>query len=329
MPQVSVIIPLYNAASFIVETLHSVIASQGVSLEIIVVDDGSLDDGPDRVQKLKHPLVTLLQNKGNKGASAARNVGIAHATGQFILFLDGDDLIAPDKIQKQLQRLVNTSNAICFGDTRYFFHDEEDPYTRKSEPNQQFYFDSNQPIDFILNLYGLNGNAGMIPIHAWLCPVDSIRNAGPWNESLSVDDDGEYFCRVMLQTHSILYAPEAIGYYRKFRHRKSLSKDKNRKGMESLIRAAELKHMHIAQVDNHHQYQLAKVFNKVYMEAAMNTWPVFPDLTRKCIRNAKATGCNDHTPLLGNPWLEKLKPWFGWQLLSYLAYYKNHLFSKK
>jgi glycosyltransferase involved in cell wall biosynthesis len=329
MPDVSVIIPLYNAAPFIEDTLRSVQASLEVSLEIIVVDDGSQDGGPEKVKALQLPNLHLLYNTGNKGASAARNLGIQNATGDYILFLDGDDLIAPDKLSIQLHRIRSKDNAICFGDTRYFFHGEEDPYAQQPQPNEHFYFDSDQPIDFILNLYGLNGDGAMIPIHAWLCPTEIIRKAGPWDESLTVDDDGEFFCRVMLQAKHILYEPKALGYYRKFRNRKSLSKSKNKAGLESLMRAVESKHAHLAKHTGKHDPRLAKVFSKMYIEAAMNTWPVFPDLTKRCIRNARATGNMEHTPLLGNPWLEKLKPVFGWQFLSWLAYYKNHFFSKE
>ncbi|MEZ5567990.1 MAG: glycosyltransferase family A protein [Halioglobus sp.] len=97
--RISVVIPLYNGASHIGEALDSVFAQAWPDLEVIVVDDGSTDDSAAVVQAYPAPVTLLRQ--ANSGSGAARNRGVAAATGELLAFLDADDLWAPDKLQRQ------------------------------------------------------------------------------------------------------------------------------------------------------------------------------------------------------------------------------------
>ena len=97
---VSVIIPAYNAEQFIEQTIQSVLGQTHPCLEIIVVDDGSTDRTQEVLKKFDGKVHCLLQQ--NKGPSAARNAGIQAAQGDFICFLDADDLWSPEKLEVQL-----------------------------------------------------------------------------------------------------------------------------------------------------------------------------------------------------------------------------------
>lgn len=102
-PLVSVIIPLHNGAVTVERTLSSVLRQTWTNLDIVVVDDGSTDEGPTLVAKLQagDPRIRLL-HQANAGVAAARNHGAAEARGDYLAFVDADDLWSPDKIADQM-----------------------------------------------------------------------------------------------------------------------------------------------------------------------------------------------------------------------------------
>ena len=97
----SVIIPLYNKAAYVEATLASVLAQTHADWEVLVVDDGSSDDGAQRVLACPDARVRLIR-QANGGVSRARNHGIAEARGELVCFLDADDLYAPDYLRTQV-----------------------------------------------------------------------------------------------------------------------------------------------------------------------------------------------------------------------------------
>ena len=111
-PAVSVIVPAYNAAVTIAETLRSVSAQTCGALEIIVVDDGSTDATVDIVAEhaRTEPRLRLIR-QANAGVAAARNVALAHATADYIAPIDADDLWHPTRVEKHLTMLEQNSAA--------------------------------------------------------------------------------------------------------------------------------------------------------------------------------------------------------------------------
>jgi len=111
-PTVSVVIPVYNGERLIAETLRSVLAQTLPVHEILVIDDGSTDRTAEVVASFA-PRVTLVR-QANAGESTARNDGIARATGEWIAFVDADDLWKPEKLERQMAALAGTSALFCF-----------------------------------------------------------------------------------------------------------------------------------------------------------------------------------------------------------------------
>ena len=107
-PLVSVIIPTYNRAHYVVEAVESVLAQTHKNIEIIVVDDGSTDGAEEILDPYKDRIRYFYQE--NQGVSAARNLGIRNANGQYLAFLDSDDLWLPDKTELQLNFLKENDN---------------------------------------------------------------------------------------------------------------------------------------------------------------------------------------------------------------------------
>ena len=99
---VSVVVPTHNRRRFLQACLRSVLAQEGVDLEVIVVDDGSTDDTPAMMQSIRDPRVRGVRHSRSRGSSAARNTGIRSARGRWVAFVDDDDLWAPTKLRRQI-----------------------------------------------------------------------------------------------------------------------------------------------------------------------------------------------------------------------------------
>src|SRR5438477_8705985 len=99
-PLVSVVIPTYNRAKMVVEAVRSALGQTVTAMEVIVVDDGSRDDTEERLSEFGNRIEFYVQQ--NQGVSAARNAGIGHATGEYIAFLDSDDVWHPRKLEMQI-----------------------------------------------------------------------------------------------------------------------------------------------------------------------------------------------------------------------------------
>ena len=109
-PSVSVIIPTYNRGWILKQAVESVLAQDFGDYELIVVDDGSTNNSQEMLQSYRQDLIVLRQN--NQGVSAARNRGIAEASGQLVAFLDSDDLWLPNKLSHQVGFFKDNPDAV-------------------------------------------------------------------------------------------------------------------------------------------------------------------------------------------------------------------------
>lgn len=127
-PLVSVIIPAFNAHDFIGETLDSILTQTYRNLEIIVIDDGSTDQ-TSQVVRSYHPRVLYHYQSNSGGCAVPRNTGIERSSGEFLCFMDADDVMVPDRIARQVDFMDrNPSVGLVFCDYRNF--NEEGPYPK-------------------------------------------------------------------------------------------------------------------------------------------------------------------------------------------------------
>lgn len=230
-PLVSILIPAYNAEKWIAKTLESTLAQTWLYKEIIVVDDGSTDNSLVIAKKFEPRGVKVI-NQQNRGASAARNRALQEAQGDFIQYLDADDLLAPDKIERQVQLLQNgNSNYVAAGEWARF---HKTPSEAMFVP-QPLWTDMS-PVDWLVCAW--EGHWMMHPA-AWLVPRQIAQKAGAWNETLSLNDDGEYFCRVILASLGVKFCWGARTYYRSGIS-SSLSGSKSHAAWNSAFRSLEL-----------------------------------------------------------------------------------------
>ncbi len=137
MHQISVIIPTYNYGRYLTDCINSIKEQVLKPFEIIVVDDGSSDDTRRIVSSFKdHNIVYLYQP--NKGASAARNTGFRYSSGEYILFLDADDMLLPKALVKMVNGFKNSKEiGVVFSD--YFWVDESGGVIRKESEHRNHY----------------------------------------------------------------------------------------------------------------------------------------------------------------------------------------------
>lgn len=121
MPEVSVIIPVYNAETHLRECLDSIRNQTFANIEVICVDDGSTDESPDILAEYAASDTRFrVERQTNGGAAAARNAGLACARGEFVGFLDSDDFIEPRMIENLLERIRNCSADVVISGMTYF-----------------------------------------------------------------------------------------------------------------------------------------------------------------------------------------------------------------
>lgn len=124
--KISVIMPAYNAERYITEAIQSVIAQTFTDWELIVIDDASQDSTAEIVQKLliQDTRILFLQNLQNSGVATTRNRGLDIATGEYIAFLDSDDIWLPNKLQLQYDYIFTTNSDLCYTAYQVFSDDD-------------------------------------------------------------------------------------------------------------------------------------------------------------------------------------------------------------
>ncbi len=206
-PLVSILIPAYNAEEWIAETIQSAIAQTWHRKEIIVVDDGSSDRTAEVARRFASKEVAIISTE-NQGAAAARNHAFQLSQGDYIQWLDADDLLAPDKIERQLMAMREVDNRRILPSSPWAIFNYR---TRCARFVPTSLWQDLSPVEWLLRK--MDGNLYM-QTSTWLTSRELAEAAGRWDTRLIGDDDGEYFCRVLLASEGTRFVPEARVFYR-------------------------------------------------------------------------------------------------------------------
>ena len=208
----SVIVPAYNRAHFLVDAMDSAWAQTHRPVELLVVDDGSTDATAEVLQRWRREhtgdrgFVLRSFRQPNRGAPAARNLGLIESRGEFIQFLDSDDVLGRTKLAAQVAFLRERA-------------DSTPPYAswRDFSRRNDRAVDVSRAGPADAAAYTLPGwiRGGFIPPHAILWPRPVAFALGPWDERASLNNDGEYACRFLLGGHRFIWCPESWVYYRR------------------------------------------------------------------------------------------------------------------
>jgi cellulose synthase/poly-beta-1,6-N-acetylglucosamine synthase-like glycosyltransferase len=193
---VSVIMPTYNRASFIVKALDSVWRQTYRPIELLIVDDGSTDDTKSVVLEWANNhnednlFITRYIYQKNNGAPNARNKGVRNATGRYLQFLDSDDLLLPDKLYLQMNLIKREKTPLCICD--YYHVDSEGHILRIVKKNLS--------IECILKEFAAVHTSGPL--------IDSSLIKGnllKWNENITMKQDKDFFLKILMMIDEMSY----------------------------------------------------------------------------------------------------------------------------
>ncbi|CAM4157784.1 glycosyltransferase family 2 protein [Bacillus cereus] len=201
---VSVIIPLYNAEKYIEETMESILNQTYKNIEIVVVDDGSKDQSSSLVKNLKkkHPEQIKYILQENQGVSVARNTGIENASGEYISFLDSDDLWHHTKIEKQMESMHKNNMNACYCGYMNFYEE-----TGEKVANTTNFVKGNMTKDFLTHQV-------FAQTSTWIFKKSIVMDHDiRFTPGCSWGEDLEFLFKLMSVTN-VCYVDEYLTYYR-------------------------------------------------------------------------------------------------------------------
>jgi len=206
-PLVSILIPAYNAQRWIADTIQSALAQTWPRKEIIVVDDGSTDQTLSVARRFASRTVSVVAQP-NQGASAARNKALELCQGDYIQWLDADDLLSPDKIVRQMdaaQKCGSKRTLISCGWAYFNYR----PGKARFVPTPLWCDLS--PLEWLLRKWEHNLH---MQTATWLVSREVTVATGLWDTRLFRGNDGEYFFRAIMNSDGVHFVPDAKVFYR-------------------------------------------------------------------------------------------------------------------
>ncbi|GAP13465.1 glycosyltransferase [Longilinea arvoryzae] len=231
MPKVSIIIPTYNSARFLPATLQSVLAQTYRDYEILVVDDGSTDDTPAVLQPYRYEITYIHQE--NKERSAARNNAIDQASGEYVAFLDSDDLWAPEKLKRQVAVLdAHPEVALVYCQARYIDENGQ-PTAFCGDWIDGPKGDELVIADYFEALLGgnvISGGGSTSMVRRWM-----LNQVGPFDVTLNHGEDWDVWLRLS-RLGPFAYLPEPLTSYRVYGWKRLLTHQSTSQAIEQHLR---------------------------------------------------------------------------------------------
>jgi glycosyltransferase involved in cell wall biosynthesis len=294
MTKVSIIIPLHNAESFISEAIDSCLNQTYTSIEVIVVENGSNDGSWNIISNYKDSRISCFQIEASS-ATVARNFGYLKSVGDYIIFLDADDVLVPNKIELQLAALSAKPEGWVASCAWAKFKTN----TKEAVISPQKVWTIQNPIDWCLQSW--MGEGMMIP-GCWLIPKPIIKQAGLWDERLSLHDDGEFICRVLLASKGNVFVENTVVYYRQLTT--SLSRqNQSYRAAKSALEVCESYREQVLFVKDSPRVRQALVYN--YRRFIYEFHPKHKDLLQQARQSIQTLDVKN-LPLIGGENFKKL-----------------------
>ncbi len=227
---VSILIPLYNSEKYIAKTIDSALAQTYENTEILIFDDGSTDNSLSIASKYesKYENVKVFTHD-NRGAQVTRNKLFELSSGTYIQYLDADDLLDKNKIKNQMLALKGTDyKTIAFSKCSDF---EGENLNFAVLQQLSIYKNYDDPIRLLIDMWT---KFEPLAPHAWLVSRKLLSEVGDWNLTLTKNQDGEFFARVISKSKKVVFVAEALIYYR-LDSQSSISKNMSYQAMKSIL----------------------------------------------------------------------------------------------
>lgn len=300
---VSILIPAYNAEKWIGDAVRSAVSQIWKPIEIIIVDDGSTDQTLRIAREFESKSVHVITQE-NQGAAAARNKAFSLSSGEYIQWLDADDLLSPDKISKQMEKAGQVEDRQTLFVTAWGEFMSR-PHRARFVPTGLW--NDLSPAEFLLRK--LEQKIWM-QTATWLVSRELTEAAGPWDTALLSDDDGEYFCRVILNSNGIRFVPEAKVYYRSVGTMRLSYVGASDRKLEALWRSMQLHIGHLRSLEDSARARAACI--QYLQNYLIDFYPMRKDIVAQLHQTASELGGRLHAPRLR--WKYSwIKPIFGWR----------------
>jgi glycosyltransferase involved in cell wall biosynthesis len=267
-----------------------------------VVDDGSKDQTL-AISKLYESKGVRVVTQSNQGVAIARNKAFSLAQGDYIQWLDADDVLDPHKVERHARKVQNglSKRTLLSGAWGYFIYRK-----RKARFTPTLLWNDLSPVEWLLQKMGSNLH---MQTDNWLVSRELTKAAGPWDSRLWRDNDGEYFCRVILASDGIHFVPEAKSYYRSAGFKSMSYIGGSKKKLESLFISMKLHIQYLLSLEDSQRTRSACV-------RYIRTWlhefyPYRMDLAQQLKDLSSGLGGEAEDPMLSwkYNWLVQL---FGW-----------------
>jgi glycosyltransferase involved in cell wall biosynthesis len=280
-PLVSILIPAFNAEKWIGDTITSAMHQTWPHKEIIVVDDGSRDRTLSIARQFDSKEVSVL-TQANQGAAAARNRAFSICQGNYIQWLDADDLLAPDKIARQMDAVDRGAGrqVLLSSAWGWFMY-----RISKADFVPTPLWCDLSATEWLLRKMGQNLH---MQTATWLVSRELTEAAGPWNTQLLSDDDGEYFARVLLKSEGTRFVPEARVFYRMSGSESLGTIGRSDRKREALFLSMQL---HIAYLRSLEDTQRVRAACVRYLQTWLhNFYPERLDIVERAVQLAETLG---------------------------------------
>jgi glycosyltransferase involved in cell wall biosynthesis len=288
-PLVSILIPAYNAEKWISQSLQSAVAQTWDHKEIIVVDDGSSDRTLAIARQFASKEVAVVTQQ-NQGASAARNHAFSLSQGDYIQWLDADDLLSADKIKKQMEmadKWLNPRILLSSGWGSFAFR------TEVAQFHPTALWCDLSPLEWLIRKMsqGLHMQTA-----TWLTSRELMQAAGPWKVDLLSDDDGEFYCRVLLASDGTRFVPDAKVFYRSTPSPRLSFIGASNKKKDAMLRSMKLHISYIRSLEDSERVRAACI---AYMQIwLVHFYPERPDIVQELEALAASLGGRLEMPRL-------------------------------